>query len=283
MKLSYLKPLGFLAILPFLLGFAPPEENGTYVGASAGRGQFISASGCSRPRLHEFSDFQAGAYHKRDIDAEGSMQAGLGADAGRYSETSIECAAGCGSSEAHRDQEETALILSPYLTFDWKWIGLTGGLHYLDIESIRDSALLQDPQDRRYSTTRTDFLPRGRIRLGYAQKVYASVEVLNGRPFGSGGGLYEAGVGGRVKKTDLYAGLRLGSPVMGSSPGSGAGSVAAAVARTLGPVRIRLDGGFNYYDHDYERTNSQGEVTEQFGVEEPQYRFSAGVDWRLPF
>lgn len=211
------------------------------------------------------------------------MQAGLGAEAGRYSETSIECAAGCGSGGPHGDQKETALILSPYLTYDWKWIGLTGGLNYLDVESTRDSALKTETQALIYATTRTEFLPRGRIRLGYAQKAYVSMELLNGRPFASGGGICEAGVGGRVKKTDLYAGLRLGSPRIGASPGSETAYLTAAVARIFGPVRIRVDGGFNYYDHDYEGRNSQGEVTERFGVEEVQYRVSAGADWRLPF
>jgi hypothetical protein len=261
------KILALLIISPFLLAFTTPEEAGTTVSVSAGGGRYLTASGCARPRLVEIADQQVGAYHQRAVDKEGRLRYGLGLDVDILEGRDKECT----EEDCHNPGWQGYPILastSPYATLDWYWFGLRLG-GQIPLRTRRDGeGELIGPSDWLLVPV------RGSLRLGYPQRLYLSLEVLDGRPVFSGA-MFPIGIGGRVLGTDLWA---------APSPDLEKPGLSARVARRVGPVRLRLSGRVNRLNTEHSAEDWQsGEVIERFGVDYTAFAVSAGIDYHFPW
>lgn len=270
MAIKLPKYLAFLAISPFLLGFAPPEEPGTYVSASAGKGRFVSSPGCARPQVVDFTDQQVGVYHQRRFDWK-ATRVGVGMDLEVFESRQKECTEDdCRNADTAWHGNRILLAASPYATVDWKWAGLSIG-GYGPLQSRRGGRLGKDIDNL--------WLPipgRGSLRLGSAGTIFASVELQSGQPLNSGGSVMAMGLGGRLLGTDLW----LGTEETGLD-----GGFSGRIGRGIGPVRVRMSGryaykGINYQHSSYNDLPGEGE---NFTVKIPEYAVSAGLDYRLPW
>lgn len=265
-----LKPsalLGIIAIAPFVVGFTPSDEEGTYVSVSGGKGSFVSSpSGCSRPRLVEYTDQQAGVYHRwSPVDKVVGTKPGLGVDVNAFESREKECTASDCSNPGwtHNDIQ---FAVSPYATLDWRWAGLRLGGH-VPLHPHRGGRMDHD-------ITRA-WLPiylRGGARIGAYDRIYLSAELLDASPINSGG-VFPVGVGGRIFGTDLWAGIERANP---------SSAVAARVGRAFGPWRISGSTAYAHSDVHYTDEDGSGQITEDFRVKIPEYSIAVGLEYRLP-
>lgn len=268
------KMLALAAIAPFLVGFAPPEESGTHVSVSAGQGRFVSSPGCARPRLVDYADQQVGVYHRmppmEPTRYLPPTRIGFGVDFNRFGSREKECTQDkCANPDTAWHDNAAMHAVSPYLTLDWKWAGLGLGAH----------APLQSPRGGRleHHITRAwlPFYLKGSVRLGLADKLYFSADIMDGQPLNSGG-RQQFGLGGRLGNTELWLGVDEPDPEAG---------LTARASQGFGPFRLRLTGVYSTHDNRYADSGSNdlpGEG-EDFKVGLPDYSLSAGIDYHLPW
>lgn len=259
--------LAILAVLPFTVGFVPPEQEGTHLSVSAGQGRFLAGtSGCAHPRKVEYVDQQAGAYHVWKFKAKYAPRFGVGADFNTFKSREKECTEeDCANDSPGWESHPRQFSLSPYLTFDWTWIGVGAG-GYIPLEFSSNPG-------HGFSTGWLYSPIRGSLRVGPVDRLYATVEIFNGQPVNSGF-LFPLGIGGRLYGFDL---LGLAIP-----PISDGGAASGVIARRFGPVRLRMSGTYLMESDDYKET-SAGEVREQFTVEYPRQSFAVGLDYHIPW
>jgi hypothetical protein len=189
-----LKLLAVLGIAPFLLAFSSPEEHGTTVSVSGVGGRFISASGCSRPRLVESTDQQVGIQHQWAYQGDRQKRFGIGLDGNLAQSREKECA-----EEDCRNGEWSgnplAMSLSPYGTLDWKWLGLKAGTQIPLHPVFADTFCQAD----------ADLFHRVPVRLRLAGRYYLDEINRTDRDWDSGDSLAEYRI--RIPEYSAAAGL----------------------------------------------------------------------------
>jgi hypothetical protein len=260
--------LAVLCIAPFTVGFSPPpEEAGTTVSVSGGTGRFISSpSGCARPRLVKFTDQQAGAVHVWKVGKKVETRIGVGADVNIFQSREKECVAtDCAGGTWEGNTTQAAI--SPYGTLDWKWMGLSGGVH-VPLQTLRGG-----PLDHDITRAWMPLPVRGSIRLGPLDKVYGTLALYDGRPLNSGTP-HPYGLGGRLLGTDLW---------MGAGGWTVDDGLSASVARRFGPVGLRVAGGRSRSDVRHDDSGWDDPEPSVFTIQIPQYAWSIGLDYHLPW
>lgn len=267
MKFKRSALLAVLAILPFTVGFAPPQEPGTHVSFSAGRGRYMSSpAGCSQPRLVEYYDQQFGVYHRWHTEDGKGVKIGGGLDINGYNSREKECMrSDCGRDDSGWSSLMSTGAFSPYATLDWEWVGFSFGAHVgLPIGGALDDG---------FNRLLFPVTGRGSFRLGRFDRIYGSIDFLDGRPITSGYA-FPFGLGGRLSGFDLWGGIEEFDPKAG---------VSGALARQIGPVRLRVAGNYMRNSIRFDKDDVEPSVAEDFYVKIPQTAISAGIDYRLPW
>lgn len=267
---EFSKLLALATIAPFLLAFAPPEEPGTTVSASAGTGRFVSASGCARPRLVEATDQHVGIHHQWAYRGDKAKRFGIGLEGTVAQSREKECTEEDCRNSGWKDSP-VASGLGPYGTLDWKWLGLMLGTQ-IPLHPLYADTVLTSFHPGRW----LGFPARGALRLGYPDRFYVSYEVFAGQPVLSGS-TFPIGIGGRIHGTDVWAAPYPDYETVG---------VSARIARQFGPLRLRLSGRWHRDPVSYSRSDLSdggGGDAESFRVAVPEFAVAAGFDYHLPW
>jgi hypothetical protein len=261
--------LAVLAVLPFVVAFAPPREEGTHLSVAAGSGRFISYTGCANPRLVEFTDQQVGIHHRWEPYGSWQTRFGVGMEMDFLQGRQKECTeSDCRNASPGWIRQPDLVAWSPHVSADWRWVGLSVGGRaplyraYVDsLYNIETANILNVPV-------------RGRIRLGREDLFYLAFDVLNGRPVSSGS-TFPWGLGGRLFGTDLW---------LAPLPEFKQPHLSGAVSRPVGPVRVTLAGRWYPDEVDVRDSGSdQLDTDESFSVSYRGYGLSLGLDYRLPW
>lgn len=261
--------LATVFLLPILVAFSPPMEEGTHVTGAAGGGRFLSYSGCANPRLVEFTDQQVGVHHRWKPQGRLETRYGMGLEADLLQGRQKECTeTDCRNTRPGWVEQPMAAAVSPYVSADWRYFGVSAGARLPIYQLYIDSE---------YEVETTDILAipiRGRVRAGRDDLFYVSLDILNGRPVSSGS-TFPLGVGGRFLGTDLW----LAPPLEFDDF-----AISGAISRPFGPVRLTLAGlGYEEDVHVSDRGSNSGEPDEGFRVALPGYSWSVGLDYHLPW
>lgn len=245
MKLSALAAL--CAMPSLIFAYEPPREQGIYIGGAYAAGNYLYAIGGSHPRLSRFDEVTVGIHGVR-ASASG-FRFGAGTEIGFESIDQMDCAPTECFDDGSGWEKNRTTVLSPFLRFEWPLIGFLAGAHLSKIGIP---------------------LPRAALRLGAAEEVYASFEIMNGRTL-LAEGLLKAGLGGSFRRTEVWAGVD-------RFPFQGVG-FGVRVARSLGPVRLNLGGRIgrgevHYTDHYGDDPSVHAERTEVAGA--------IGFEFRIP-
>lgn len=262
--------LATLAIIPFTVGFAPPQEPGHHVSFSMGKGRYMSRpAGCAQPRLVDYQDRQLGYYYRWHSDGDKGAKVGAGFDINQLDRREMECTrTDCGPADSGWSDYPSLTMFSPLATLDWTWVGFSFGLHFASLSGLGAGIM-----ERGFTPYIFSALGRGSLRLGRFDGFYGSFEFYDGRPANSGNG-HHFGLGGRLLGFDLWAGLG------GFYSDAGMSGV---LARQVGPVRLRVAGNYTRNSIRFDKDDIEPSVAEDFVVRIPQTAISAGIDYRFPW
>jgi hypothetical protein len=241
-KLRIALPL--LVISPYLVGFAPPDEGGTFVSVSGGKGVYPSGS-CGQSFRHEYREAAVSVDHRIPMGGRGNyVTIGAFGEAGSDQKTLV-----------HDDEggavgtTTTGVIstLGAHMGLDWKWFGIDLGAQALRLPDFDNS---------------TSMFSRASLRIG-PPGFYVSSSFLEGHPLLSDGAMLNVGAGTHFGSTQVWA-------------GSGIGPQGLAV----GILRARFDFspialGLTLQGNPNSRSRYSPGLANDYGM-------SAGLEFRLP-
>jgi len=240
-----------LLVVPFLVGFDYPDSTGTYAKLSGGGGRYRFTPSCSH--YNYGSDFQEGEFameHRmatKPVDANasrwekikpGHITYGFNADLIKKDITVLSYnpsgsntdgeawSPGFGDPKIGDHSSTYNFALGTKFGFDWKWMGAEMGGSVL---SYGDNNLREGNNG---DALPFPIMPILGLRLGDADLIYGSYEILGSSPIYSGGGLATIGIGGKVWSTRLWIGV-------GELPFRDAVAV-VKVTHPFGPLAVSL-------------------------------------------
>ena len=240
-----------LAIFPYIVGFAPADTDGTFISLSGGKGVYPTAT-CSDTYRNNYSEAAVAVDHRFSTRDDQSFITPDYVTLGVYGQT--------GTNDrilVYSNGESNSSDIPPESRTD---LGAFGGHVGTGLEISRAcdiggiyGALSEDDNKL--------LLPSASLRIGSAY-VYVSSSILQSRPFFSGGGYANAGLGTQVGALQIWGGV-------GAGPGES----------VLGILRLR----YHFYPVAF-NFNLQG--PSPFEAQAYPYKeengMALGVEFRLP-